>query len=451
MQIIANANETTLTLLKRFYKTDSCSRLFHYCVQTPVEEGSLLFNLLTREALLLSPEEYADLYQLDYLKEHWFVVPEDAKDKEYADFVMWVLTTRQEKSKEITSYTIFPTTDCNARCFYCFELGRSRIPMTHETALKVVDYIKAHCGEKMVNISWFGGEPLFNMEAIETICDGLRREKIEFKSTMVSNGYLFDAQTVKKAVEQWNLKRVQITLDGTEQIYNKAKAFIYREGNPYQVVLENMKRLLDASVAISVRLNMDLYNAEDLLRLIDDLAQRFGGRKGIRVYAHHLFKGNLSMADMHSDEEWEKRDVAMHQLEEKIQQNGFSIEQGISKSIRLNHCMADNGKSVTILPDGNIGLCEHFSESEFIGHIDREGFDAAMVESWKERMPEIPECAECFYYPECIKLKKCANANVCFRQFRQEQLRKTQQRMACQYENWKNKNNSEDEEDVGTC
>jgi len=25
---------------------------------------------------------------------------------------------------------------------------------------------------------------------------------------------------------------------------------------------------------------------------------------------------------------------------------------------------------VTILPDGNIGLCEHFSEDEFIGHIE---------------------------------------------------------------------------------
>ena len=101
------------------------------------------------------------------------------------------MKTRQKKSNEITGYTIFPTTDCNARCFYCFELGRSRIKMSIETAQKVVQYIKAHCGGKKVNISWFGGEPLFHQEAIDTICDGLRAEGVEFASTMVSNGYLF--------------------------------------------------------------------------------------------------------------------------------------------------------------------------------------------------------------------------------------------------------------------
>ena len=70
------------------------------------------------------------------------------KDKEYADLVRWVLTSRQKSAKNITGYTIFPTTDCNARCFYCFELDRSRIPMSVETARKVVRYIKDHCGRE---------------------------------------------------------------------------------------------------------------------------------------------------------------------------------------------------------------------------------------------------------------------------------------------------------------
>jgi radical SAM protein with 4Fe4S-binding SPASM domain len=323
--------------------------------------------------------------------------------------------------------------------------------MSYETALKVVDYIKAHCGGKKVSISWFGGEPLFNMEAIETICDGLRQNGIEFKSTMVSNGYLFDAQTVQKAVEQWNLYRVQITLDGTERVYNKTKAFIYREGSPYQVVLNNMERLLDAEVSINVRLNMDLYNASDLLQLMDELAKRFSGRKGLTVYAHHLFQGNLPMAEQHTEEEWQARDEAMKRLEEKIRQNGFGSKRGISKNIRLNNCMADSGKSVTILPDGNIGLCEHYSESEFIGHIDREGFDAGMVASWKERVPEIPECAECFYYPDCTMLKKCANASVCFEQYRQERYRKLYQAMACEFEKWKSNTVSDEEEEAEIC
>ena len=252
----------------------------------------------------------------------------------------------------------------------------------------------------------------------------------------MTNGYLFDEATVKKAVERWNLKRVQITLDGTEEVYNRIKAYIYREGNPYQIVLNNMERLLDASVKIAVRLNMDLHNADNLLELADELAQRFHDRKNLSVYAYHLFKDDQPMAELHSEEGWQERGEAMGRLSEKLAQSGLAPSRGIGKSIKLNHCMADSGEAITILPDGSIGLCEHFSETEFVGHVDREGFDADAVASWKETMPEIPECAECFYYPECIKLKKCANGNMCFSQFRQGSLRKTRQDMVGEYRKW---------------
>ena len=107
--------------------------------------------------------------------------------------------------------------------------------------------------------------------------------------------------------------------------------------------------------------------------------------------------------------------------------------------------MADSGRSVTILPNGEIGLCEHFSESEFIGDIDREGFDQAVVDSWKERIPEIPECAECFYYPQCLQLKKCASGSVCFEQLRRERRRQVERQMLNEYRMWKNRETVEAE------
>lgn len=436
MKIIHEANESVLSILNRFLRNDGCTRWLHYCVHTPVEDGVLIFNSLTRELIYLSQEEYNQYTELEYLRDRWFIVPEDMKEKECADFVKLVLSTRQKKSKEITGYTIFPTTDCNARCFYCFELGRSRIPMSIETAEKVAQYIVDHCGNKKVNISWFGGEPLYNVDAIETICKGLSKNGIEFDSRMVSNGYLFNDDIVRKAVAQWNLKHVQITLDGTEKVYNKAKAFIYRDTNPYEIVMNNIRRLIDAELYVSIRLNMDLYNAEDLLTLAQELAQRFGGNKYISVYAHHLFKTDIPMAEMHSDEEWEKRDVAMQRLTDCLSQNGLTAKVGVSKHIKSNFCKADSGKSVTILPDGNIGLCEHFSESEFIGHIDQDGFDAATIARWKETMAEIPECSDCFYFLDCIRLKKCPSGRGCYRQYRQERLRNTQYKMQCTYERW---------------
>lgn len=451
MRIISEASESVLTILKKFLCTNNCTRWLQYCVKMPVEDGMLVFNMLTRELVLLNDNEYDRFVENDYLKEHWFVVPEATKEKEYADLVKWVLSSHQSKSKDITAYTIFTTTDCNARCFYCFELGRSRIPMSCETAEKVVQYIIDHCGGKEVSISWFGGEPLFNLRAIETICNGLHKEGVTFHSTMTSNGYLFDDMTVEKAVKDWNLKKIQITLDGTEKVYNKIKAYIYRDGNPYEIVMNNIGRLLDAGIRVFVRLNMDLYNAENLLALAEELAQRFADKKRLHVYAHHLFKSGTPDAQLHSEEEWEKRDAAMHQLVSCLNRNGLSSESGISKQIKVRYCKADNGQAVTILPDGNIGLCEHYTESEFIGHIDREGFDEKMVASWKETMPEIPECAECFYYLDCIKLKKCSSSSICYRHFREEKLRDTKMRMVNEYQKWKSKTIDEEDEDEDDC
>lgn len=451
MEIISGASESVLTILKRFKSKEPCARLLHYCVQTPVEEGMLLLNTLTREMVLLSEEESKNPMQLQELSDRWFFVPEETKEKEYADLVKWVLATRQKKTNAITSYTIFPTTDCNARCFYCFELGRSRIPMSQETAEKVAQYIASHCGDKPVKLMWFGGEPLYNRPAIDTICNGLRQLGVEFKSTMVSNGYLFDEEIVRAAVDDWNLKNVQITLDGTEAVYNKAKAYIYRDGSPYQIVLNNIGRLLDAKVRVIVRCNMDLYNADDLLNLVEELAQRFVNKNGLYVYAHHIFDGKIPMAQMHTSEEWEKRDQAMRLLEEKIEQHGLMAHGGISKNIKMNHCMADSGRSVTILPDGNVGLCEHFSESEFIGHIDREGFDQSAVADWKATTPQIPECEHCFYYLDCVILKKCPNSSECYPQYRQERYRRLQRQMVNTYKKWKNQVNSEEEDDAIDC
>lgn len=444
MQVIVQANETALKILKNFKKTDTQNRMLHYCVAESVEEGVLLFNLMTREMVLLSQEEYDGRLENAYLKDRWFVVPENTNEKAYVDFIRSFLKRQEKNDGTITGYTIFTTTDCNARCFYCFELGCSRIPMSQETALKVVQYIKNHCGGKDIHLAWFGGEPLYNSAVIDTICDGLRQENIEFDSFIVSNGYLFNETIVEKAVKSWNLKRVQISLDGTEKVYNKIKAYIYREGNPYQIVMSNIGKLLDASVRVTIRLNMDLANAADLIDLVEELTQRFGGRKNLVVYARHLFKNNEALANTYSDEEWIERENAMSRLEQKIAQGGLWRYNTIIRTILTNHCMADNGRNITILPDGHIGLCEHHTEEEFIGHIDQEGFDQVAVDSWKERMHEVPECKDCFYYPECLIPHKCSNHSVCFLQSRQNNLRNVQQRMIGTYKNWLNKEEAEE-------
>ncbi|MBQ8249273.1 MAG: radical SAM protein [Clostridia bacterium] len=437
MKIILNANETVLKILKRFKKTDTCTRMIKYCVKTHTDDGVLLFNLLTRELVLLTDDEYAHFTELEYLRDRWFVVPEEANEKEYMSFIRWFLGTHRKNLDTITGYTIFPTTDCNARCFYCFEHKFSKITMSRETAVKIVQYIKKHSGGKRVWLYWFGGEPLFNREVMDIICTGLREEGIEYSSSATTNGYLFDDEVVQKAVNLWNLKAVQITLDGTEEVYNRIKAYIDSEGSPYQKVLRNIELLADASVKTTIRLNIDLHNADDLMSLANELSERFNGKKNIKAYLYPLFRNNEPMAELHSEDEWNLREAAIERIEEKLMERDLLHTPKLARVIRESHCMADRGDAVSIFPDGNIGLCDQYSDPEYIGHIDSEGFDFGIVESWRETVPEVPECADCFYYPDCIKIKKCGISSVCFPFFRRLRLKEIKRAMAIEYEKWK--------------
>ena len=437
MKVISKANNSILTILSGFRQYGVCNRWSQFCIKTTVAEGVLIFNMLTRELILLDQKEYAQYTELEYLHKHWFLISENVKEKDLADYLRFVLANRQTNDPEITSYTIFTTTDCNARCFYCFELGGSHVTMSPETAEKVVRYIKIHSGDKKVNIGWFGGEPLLNTKAIDTIAQGLQREGIKFSSHMISNGYLFDADTIYKAVSSWKLNKVQITLDGTESIYNRIKAYTYQNTNPFEIVMNNISCLLDANIRVSIRLNIGLHNAEDLLLLANELSYRFRGMTGISVYTHYLFRRNISDAQLYSDEKWESLEIAMQQLNDALEIYGLLPHKGIPKNIKFNHCMADSGSAITILPDGHVGLCEHYTDSEFVGHIDQGYIDATMAESWKEKMPEIPECAGCFYYLDCIRLKKCHNTRECHEVFRRQRLTSVRKAMQYEYVEWK--------------
>ena len=152
------------------------------------------------------------------------------------------------------------------------------------------------------------------------------------------------------------------------------------------------------------------------------------------------------MADSRTAEEWAIREEAMGRLNDKIRASGLASRAGIQKQYRLNHCMADSGKSVTIVPTGDVGVCEHFSENEFVGHLDRNGLDQSALAAWKERSPLLPECPECFYYPACIKLKKCPTSGVCFSLLQKDQLKKTQAQMEQEYLLWKSAARDEENE-----
>ena len=441
MRSILNMADSLAGLLKpQQFREGEPYRLMRFVVSQPVEGGLLLYHVMTKAMVLLDTDEAArlsgDPSSIPGLVAQWFAVPQDHDDRKLAMEVRMVGKMLQDPVRSIRSYTILTTTDCNARCFYCYEKGRSRIPMSDGIAVQTAAFIIKHSKGEKVRLRWFGGEPLYNKRVITRICSLLDEAGIEYKSSMISNGLLFDDETVAEAVRDWKLSKVQVTLDGTEEIYNKVKNYIDPPGNPFMRVIGNIRRLLDAKVRVSIRLNIDRHNAEDLFTLAEQLGEAFGGGPLVRVYSHSLFESCAPGASVkHSDAQRKELSDTRMRLLVRLRELGLYRPPRLNRSIKLNRCMADNDSSVVILPDGHIGKCEHFTDSDWFAHVGEEGRDESVLEGFKAMRPELDVCAECTCYPDCFRLAKCDETAHCYPEDREEMLAVLRQQMLYLYQN----------------
>ena len=419
MKIIKKPNKNIASLWGQPKPLQAAYRPLKYLLKAEVEDGLLLYNIVTSEMVLLDDAErrfyngssinYCS--DMDSLIAHHFLVEEDFCESKSV-LQLRAIFRRLAPSGRISGFTILPTTDCNARCYYCFESDYKRCTMTEKIAADVVEYISAKGKGGPDEIGWFGGEPMVAKRRISQICDGLRNKGIKFKSSMVSNAYLFDEETVHTAFNEWNLRSVQITLDGTEEIYIVTKAYINPKENPYYRVLKNIDLLLAQGISVSVRLNVTEKNVADLSNLIDELKDRFGDQKGFSCYSHAVYEG-VGFEPLDYDEglvAWVDSQTSV--LDEKLREKKILGSYARLPSLRVIHCMSDNNSCRLIYPDGTIGRCENRPSSENIGDIYQDITNEELNNYYK-KVQEIPNCDNCFLYPDCINLVVCPETGRC--------------------------------------
>ena len=261
---------------------DVLYRWIKFLLRVEVDGGVLLHNAVTGhlifltnaeiEYLTISSEDVSELKK-ELIANH-FLVPENFDEYKSVNQLRKIFQL-QQAGDEINHYVILPTTYCNAHCFYCYESDYPRFHMTEETGQKVIDYITEHRGNKNVTIQWFGGEPLVGIQRIDQISQGLTERGIPFSSSMISNGYLFDEEIVERSASLWKLGRIQITIDGTEDTYNRVKAYSGICDNPFYRVLRNIDLLINKGIHVNIRLNVDFYNKDDIQTLINELGKRY--------------------------------------------------------------------------------------------------------------------------------------------------------------------------------
>lgn len=262
-----------------------------FLIKSKLENDEILVLNTTNCALIkMTKDKWKSLIEKDFsqfsidevdnLKNMGFIVESTCNEMDLMSKKR--LDTIASAKNESLRLTVLTTTACNARCFYCYEKGVKTTFMDQSTAETVVDFIEKKHGDLPVHLSWFGGEPLLNKNIIDYICKELQKRRIEYKTSMVSNGSLF-ANCSDEQLKLWQLENVQVTLDGCGEDYNKTKNYVDKEIK-FEKILDNIAGLLNEGIGVSIRINFcpdDISNYEKLVQCIHDT---FGVRTNLHVY-----------------------------------------------------------------------------------------------------------------------------------------------------------------------
>lgn len=323
------------------------------------------------------------------------------------------------RAKLFKVYTILVTYDCNFRCPYCFENTISekgncwtRKTMTKEMVDKLYLAIRQIEPQKeLVNkkIALYGGEPLLaeNKEIVQYIVDKGKEMGFSFKA--VTNG--FELEHYKNLLNPECIDSLQITIDGSREIHDKRR-YHYKNGDSFNVIMDNIQMALDLDVAISVRINVDSQNLLELNKLKKLFEER-------GFYNYKRF--SVSSAQVAGSEQEEQNGTLLNRItylsetfsipnsqDPIIQCQDYGLTRNLSNaifrrgeiSLNSTFCSAQSG-GLIMDPYGNIFSCwECVGKKDHIVGNYENGlvWNDENLEKWQGRnIGVLPQCSKCKY------------------------------------------------------
>ena len=418
MKILKHGDERVIKIIKKKHLDgDAGYKVSQFVYQFSEGGRYLLRNTLTKETAELTQSEWKAFEQVrnngaerEYIDNNGllqlaltgYIVENDLDEIQQYQSVVFLLKTMAKEKPGLKGYTILPTTACNARCVYCYEEGYAVKTMTPEIADRLIDFICETRQDDTISLRWFGGEPTICAKTISYICGELKKRGVLFKSSMVTNASLITKELAHEMKEQWELKRVQVSLDGARRDYELRKRYISPDKHNYDVVMQSIKFLADEGIKIILRCNFDGENIDRLKGFIDEIKERFESYTNVSLYLSLLYQEQHkeSCIDLYRK---------MFELNDYISKAGvIHSERSKNKTkLKCNYCMADSmDKSIVIAPDGTFYNCEHMPQHNTWGNIfdgitDRNRFDELTTPAKID-----DKCKKCLFLPECTPFYK---------------------------------------------
>ncbi|MBQ9117622.1 MAG: thioether cross-link-forming SCIFF peptide maturase [Clostridia bacterium] len=318
------------------------------------------------------------------------------------------------KSGLVKALCIHICHDCNFRCRYCFAdegaYHAKRESMSLETAKAAVDFLIENSGNrKVLEMDFFGGEPLMNFSVIkETVAYAKKRGEEtgkKFLFTTTTNALLLN----EEIIEFFNaeMENVVLSLDGRPEVHDAIRKSINGKGT-YALIIDKIKKFvqLRGDKSYYVRGTFTAKNLDfgkDVLFIADQ------GFDSISMEPVVTEIEDLQIREEHLPrikEEYEN--LCDEYLKRYAEGKGFNffhfnvdLEGGPCLSKRVSACGAGN-EYFSVLPNGDLYPCHQFA-------ADKEFY---MGDVWQGIVK--PEIREKFKNSCLFTRKKCEN---CFAKF----------------------------------
>lgn len=314
-------------------------------------------------------------------------------------------------SNGVLSLTIAPTLDCNFACPYCYENAKKGF-MDIETQNAIVSMVKDSLDHiKVLDISWYGGEPLLAKDIIINMSNKMiklsEEHNIEYKASMITNGYLLNEKLIQELIKL-KVYNYQITIDGPPEIHNERRRARGEKIDTFNKILHNVKLLNKMKANPSIRVNVDNSNVKYINDLLDILEEN--NLKDLNVNFGHVRMDSKvceSIIGCMQNEEFAKFDFKYNKI---LEERGFNSKTGLYyPKLKSNYCCADSTSSYVIDPDGYMYKCwNEVGEPKYsIGNVrDTKNISDKMYNNnvnyilWSPF--EIEKCKECFLLPICM-------------------------------------------------
>ena len=309
----------------------------------------------------------------------------------------------EDNSQEKLSITINPTLDCNMRCWYCYEQHNKAAYMSDRTLQSIKKLLERQTRNpnlKGLNIDFFGGEPLLCYRKqvkpiIEKAYAECYKQNKQLFVSFTTNGYLLSQKIVDELNEFacWGKVRLQITLDGNENLHNMVKS----SGgiNPtYKKIVSNIKMCVRNNIKVLVRFNHTDENVDSFYDVIEDFSELTHDERNNISFAFHKV---WQVANSSTLEERQKK------LSDAFLEANFNVE--IPEPLSGTRCYADREKFIVINYNGDLYKCtaREFVPEKREGVLTSDG-EILWNDKFKKRM-DLKKCStvchRCVLYPLC--------------------------------------------------